>query len=100
MKGLNEIMKDVMNKVMLSCDDATLLLTRREFEPLGTVKSLQLWMHLFTCKLCRNFQTQTEFITDQLRIMSYIDEQNLSRHLTDEQKRRISERIQNQIDNN
>jgi hypothetical protein len=57
--GLNDkaekMMMKGMSKIMLDCDNATLLITKGEFEQLRCINKLKLKMHLASCKFCRNF---------------------------------------------
>ena len=99
MSSLNEIMMKGMNKIMLDCEEATLLATRAEFEKVGCVKKIQMKMHIMSCKFCRAFMEQSRYITSQIKIMSTINEHDLEHHLTEEQKNRISKNLEKQINN-
>ena len=63
---MKNILMKVMNKVMLSCDSATYLITRNEFEKVNCVKRMQISMHLKGCKYCRQFAEQSKYISLQL----------------------------------
>lgn len=58
----------MMNFIMLSCDDATLLMTKRSLAKISIIESMQLNMHLFSCKMCRVFKIQNELIEKELKI--------------------------------
>ncbi len=89
-----------MTRVMLSCDEATFLVTKQEFEKLPCMKRMQLRLHLFSCKLCRNFQEQSQFISEQIRILSNIDTVDSDRRLNEEQKNKLSKVIEEQVNSN
>ena len=91
----NMIMKG-MSKIMLDCDKATLLLTKAEFEELGWVNRLKLKMHLASCKFCRNFSEQSNYISTQLNDFKSIDPQKLRLYLSDEQKNRLNKTVKEQ----
>lgn len=92
----NMIMKG-MSKIMLDCDKATLLVTKAEFEELGWLNRLKLKMHLASCKFCRNFSEQSNYISTQLKVFKSIDPQKLSLHLSDEQKNRLNKTVKEQL---
>ncbi len=96
MRSMKEILMRGMTKLMLSCDEATLLVTKSEFEKIPFFKGIQLKMHLFSCKLCRNFHDQSHYISEQIRLLTAIDEDNLTHHLSPEQKKNISETLEKQ----
>ncbi len=83
-----------MDKIMLSCDTATLLITKDEFTRLSCVEQLQLKMHLAGCKFCRRFKKQSEFISYAIRQADRIPEkEGLRLHLTEEQKKKMKEKV-------
>jgi len=83
-----------MNKIMLSCDTATLLITKGEFTRLSCVEQLQLKMHLAGCKFCRRFKQQSEFISYAVRRADKIPESgNLRLHLSEEQKQKMKKKM-------
>lgn len=47
---------------MLSCKDATHLLSEAQDRPLTLVEKIQLEMHLVMCRGCRNFKGQMAFL--------------------------------------
>ena len=69
----NDIIKNLKNNMMLSCDTATLLITKGEFEKLSLMDELRLKMHLASCKLCRRFEEQTAEMSKQIKDLSNIN---------------------------
>ena len=93
MNRLKKIWGKGMDKIMLNCDTATLLITKGEFEKLSCREQLQLKMHLAGCKFCRRFKKQSEFISYALKQAAFPPKENLSLRLSEEQKQRIKEKM-------
>ncbi|NPD46032.1 MULTISPECIES: hypothetical protein [unclassified Lentimicrobium] len=55
-----------MDAIMLSCEEATYLITKSEMTKVGCIKRVQLKMHLAGCELCRRFKIQSDFIDKNL----------------------------------
>ena len=98
MSKMKKIMMYGMNKVMLSCDTATYLITRSEYEKLSFIKKIQLKMHLAGCKYCRRFAAQSKYISEQLNKIRDPETQKLSVCLTEQQKQKINLAIEDQVD--
>ena len=96
MTKLKNMMMKGMSKIMLDCDKATLLVTKTEFVKLGWVDRIKLKMHLASCKFCRNFSEQSNYISAQLNDFKSIDPQKLRLHLSDEQKNRLNKTVKEQ----
>lgn len=47
---------------MLSCREATRLLSDRLERPLSRRERLSLWLHIAMCNACRNFGRQAQFL--------------------------------------
>ena len=91
----NDIIKNLKNNMMLSCNTATLLITKGEYEKLGLMDELRLKMHLASCKLCRRFEEQTAEMSQQIRDFSNIDNTKITHKLSDNQKNKLSDIIDN-----
>lgn len=52
---------------MMSCQEATRLMSEAKDRPLGTKEKLALKMHLTICTGCRNFDKQINFIRSATR---------------------------------
>ncbi|VAW30288.1 hypothetical protein MNBD_BACTEROID07-1583 [hydrothermal vent metagenome] len=95
MNKVQQIWVRSIDKIMLSCDTATLLITKGEFTRLSCVERMQLRMHLAGCKFCRRFKEQSEFISNTIRQADRIPEkENLHLYLTEEQKRHIKRKME------
>ena len=83
-----------MDKIMLNCDTATLLITRSEFEKLSCTDQIKLKMHLAGCKFCRRFKKQSEFISYALKqAPPFTEKGKLPLRLNEEQKQKMKEKM-------
>jgi hypothetical protein len=90
---LNGIGK-MMNKLMLSCDEATMLITRSDFEQLSSIKQFKLKMHLASCSMCRNFKQQSSIITSQVNVLKKdLDTNKMRVVLSDDSKKNLQDLI-------
>lgn len=87
-----------MDKIMLTCDEATLLATQDSIDKINGIKKVQLRMHLMGCKFCRTFVEQSEMISEQLQKEKEINPDELKLHLTVIQKDRIMSSIKNNLE--
>lgn len=96
-KFINSIGK-MMNKVMLSCDDATLLITRSDYEALSSIKQFKLKMHLAACSMCRNYKHQSSIITSQINILKKgMDKTKVRVVLNEDLRTQIQCKINNEL---
>ena len=93
MSSLKKNIKKSMHAIMLDCDTATLLLTKREYTKLSCIEKMKLSMHLAGCKYCRRFAKQSNTISHQISQMSKIDDEH-HHHLSEEQKNNIIKKIE------
>ena len=98
MKKIKKIMGDGMTFVMLNCNKATFLLSKKEVSPLSCVERVRLKMHLLTCSYCRRFAQQSAAITNQINSISNIDPNNLKLKLTDDQKACLQHKLDSELD--
>lgn len=98
MKMIKKIMGNGMTFVMLNCDKATFLLSKKEISPLSCVERMKLKMHLLSCSYCRRFAQQSALITTQINSISNIDPHNLKLKLTDDQKACIQHKLDSELD--
>ncbi len=97
MKKLNNSMGKVMTFLMLNCDKATFLLSKREITDLKCVESFKLKMHLLTCSYCRVFAQQSAIISKHVQTYKTINPNNLKLKLTDDQKICMQHKIDSQL---
>jgi len=63
--GIRTKLGKMMNWLMLSCEDATFLITKKEKVSLSFIEALQLKMHLLSCKMCQRFDIQNEKLSSE-----------------------------------
>lgn len=90
---MKKLMMKGMHMIMLDCDQATYLASKSEIVKLGCTQRMQLKMHLFSCKLCKNFVKQSKIIDEQVNKLKAIDDKNLLIHLTEKQKAHLDETV-------
>jgi heterodisulfide reductase subunit B len=86
-----------MNKIMLTCLQATKLTTQRSFRNLSVTEKLQLKMHHSVCHACRKFDSQNTYIDHAVKNYFHIVEKNSELRLSDERKKNISEVIDSSL---
>lgn len=52
---------------MLTCKDASHLISERQERPLGLRERLGLWLHLLICAYCRAFERQVAMLSRAMR---------------------------------
>ena len=77
---------------MLSCEEASLLMTQKQFKKLSIKKWLQLKMHLLSCKLCRRFDVQNDIIHNEWNSFTLENA-----HLSNKKKKVIKSEIKSQL---
>jgi len=83
-------------KIMISCYDATYLISKKQEEKLTLAEQMKLSLHLMYCKYCKRFAKQTKQITNSIKEMNRKMKKNSVKiKLTEEQKKRIAEAIRN-----
>ncbi len=93
MSKLTNTFGKLMNKLMLSCDEATLLITKSEYQQLCSIKQLKLRMHLATCSFCRTFQKQNLIISQNIDQLKKVPE-DLKMVLDDDKKQELQSLIE------
>lgn len=88
-----------MDAVMLSCEEATLLITKSEMEKIGCVKRMQLRMHLAGCELCRRFKIQSEIIDQSLKTLENlkVNQEAPQAYLSEEKKKEMEKLINSDL---
>ena len=52
--------------MMVGCDKASYLVSKKQEATLSITEAFQLKMHLIACKMCRHFEDQSEFINKKM----------------------------------
>lgn len=92
MSNLKTAFGKLMNFFLLSCEEASLLMTRKQLNKLSIIKSIQLKMHLISCKMCRRFEIQNDLIHKEWNSFT-----NENAHLSNEKKKEIHSEIDSQL---
>jgi hypothetical protein len=100
MSTIKKMMMKGMNKIMLTCDQATLLATQNSIYKISCISKLQLRMHMAGCKFCRTYAKQTELISDQLQKEKEINPDELKLRLTVVQKDKLQTTIKENAEQN
>lgn len=75
---------------MLTCKDASHLLSERQERPLGTRERWGLRLHLWICASCRHFARQLAFMRQALRLLgARLEDEARDEDLTPEARERI-----------
>lgn len=82
----------MMTKLMLSCKEATYLISIKSFRRLRIIESITLRMHLMACIYCRRFNRQNKVIDQGIKDILHPEHEHLHR-LSKEKK----EELQNTI---
>ena len=84
-------MKGLMSKLMLSCEQASLLMVKKEENKMSQIEKAQLWLHSTICGLCKEFEGQNNFINTNLEF--HFNTKNDSIKLSEKDKNKMKEAI-------
>ena len=82
-----------MNKIMLTCLEATKLTVQKSFRELSYTERLQLKMHHSICHACRKFDSQSTFIDHAVKNFYDKAQNNSELKLSGDRKKTISDAI-------
>ena len=82
-----ELDKGVRMKILISCSEATFIMSKKEEHASSLKEKIGLMFHLMICEFCRYFLKQTRFIAKQMEHAS------VNEHLTDREKTDMDEMI-------
>lgn len=94
---IKQMMIRSMDAVMLSCEEATYLITKSELTDIGCLKRMQLKMHLAGCKFCRRFKLQSDFINENLEQLENLHQTQSSQKLPQEKKLALQALVEEQV---
>lgn len=78
---------------MLTCREATTLMSRSMDAPLRYSQRFSLWMHLSMCRFCRRYQRQLRFLRIATRWLEEAPVDQGSPGLSDDAKARMAETL-------
>jgi len=85
---------DTKGKMMITCKEATFLISKEQQDKLSFAEKMQLKFHLLMCKYCRRFADQMNFMTKAIRKMKErVDEKGVDITMSEEQKQRLSKKL-------
>lgn len=88
-------LENLMNRMMISCEKATFLISKAEDEKLSCKEQYQLQVHLVGCKFCRRYRKEIHYIgkaLDKVRHSTSILEK-----LSPEKKQNLKETLEKEI---
>jgi predicted AAA+ superfamily ATPase len=84
-----------MGKIMISCDEATKLSDKDQYEKLSLSDRFKLNLHLMMCKHCNAYAMQNNYMTKLLG--KYLDKSCEHDHLADREKKELEEKLKVRI---
>ncbi len=90
-KTFSNRIKNVMMKMMITCEQASFLIDKEQYTPLSLKEKINLNMHLLTCKFCRLYKVESHLINNEIKRVITFNE--LEVKLSDEQKQRIIDKL-------
>lgn len=90
-----------MRRMMLSCEEATYLSTKKDIEGVSMRNSMILRMHRAACKNCKNYYLQNKMITRNIRYFASKGLNGSPLHrLSTRDKSKLQRLISNKIQSN
>ena len=89
----------VLDKITHNCKHATFLIEKKLIGRLTLRERIFLRIHLVGCDLCRRYQAQTAKISQMIRQLFY-DATKHDVKLTDEVKKEMQDRIEDELNKN
>ncbi len=83
--------KNLMMKMMISCEKATYLVDKEQYTNLSFKESFDLKFHLTTCKFCRLYKLESHLINKELSKVFTLTGEEVK--LTDDQKKKLIEKL-------
>lgn len=85
-----------MNKIMISCDEATLISDKKQYKEASSWELIKMGFHVLMCKSCKVYTTQNNVLTKILTNERLPDIDNNESLLTEEAKKQIKDKIHKQ----
>ena len=89
---MNKQLDHMMNKLMLTCEQSTYLMSIKSFRKLKLTEAFKLRMHLLACIYCRRFNRQNKIIDSGIKDLLHPEHEHLHR-LSKEKKEEIQKTI-------
>jgi len=94
-KTFNNRIKNIMMKMMISCEQATYLVDKEEYTKLSLKNKFDLKFHLATCKYCRLYKVESHLINEQLTKIFNLEGKEVK--LTEEQKEKMLDSLNSKM---
>lgn len=91
-------MKQLMNKLMLSCKAATELVEKKQAVGLTAFEGMRLRLHLSMCTACHSYEKQSRSINRMMEQL-FTSDKNENIKLSDDRKKKILDQL-NRADKN
>lgn len=100
-KKTEHIINQLMNRTMLSCDDATCLISKKLHQKLTTRERIKLTLHLWSCKFCARFERQINYLNRVIRHLKRdADNGVINFPMTEEIRTQIDKKLRDEISQN
>ncbi len=98
-RSMKNTMMSLMRRIMLSCEEATQLASRKEEEALGMAKTMHLHLHLAVCKPCMRFYRQSALLSGvaKKQVDRALGRKVPLHRMSDEEKVKLQKLIHNRI---
>lgn len=77
-------------KLMITCNQATEMMAKKEEGKISLTNRVRLWYHLFICTMCRLYKKQDAFI---VKHMHTVDDKAPDISLSEEDKKAMIEKL-------
>ena len=88
-------MDNLMDRMMISCDKATYLISKGEEEKLSCTEKFHLQAHLMGCKFCRRYKKEIKYMSQA--IDKFKDSTIISSKLSMDKKKDIQENLNKEM---
>lgn len=91
-------MIQLMDKIMLSCKQATFFSSIKNYKKLKWMQKVQLRMHLLMCRNCKEFDRQSQIIDDSMAEIQKEGHLQSEEMLTKEKKIQLNSTVNQRLD--
>ena len=84
-------MRKLMSILLLSCEQASLIMIKKEDEKLSFIDRSRLWIHRKVCHLCSEFHDQNKFIN--LNVKFHANHESHPMKLSPSSKEKIAKEL-------
>ena len=94
-----DLTMEKLKKITHNCHKATFLIEKKLIGHITLREHIELRIHLFGCSICRTYQKQTMKISQMVRDL-FRTSANADKHLDDNFKKNLQERIEDELNKN